>query len=116
MGLPRWNISDKAERRFRSIILAIAMIILCYEKFYGSSSSQYAAMYLAIFAILACFLTNKIQQRFFTHVMEYAQAFRIVSLIMLLCFFCVWLYIKYQHFSNPDVEFTQVILNNLLSS
>ncbi|QIR15325.1 hypothetical protein [Shewanella aestuarii] len=96
MGLPRWRLSDKAERTFRYIVLSIVGLILVYEKTYGSSSTQYAAMYLCVFSLVGTYLSNAIQRRYFTYVTEYAQAFRIVALIMMLCFFIIWIYTTYE--------------------
>ena len=93
MGLPRWNLSKKAERLFRITVLTIVGVILIYEKMYGSSSSQYAAMYLCVFSLIGTLLSNAVQKRYFSSVMEYAQIFRIVSLLMMICFLLIWLFI-----------------------
>lgn len=103
MGLPRWNLSNKAERRFRIIVLTSVTLLLLYEKINGSSSTQYAAMYLCVFSLVGTFLTNAVQQRYFTYVSEYAQAIRIVALLMMLCFLGIWLYITYQELSQPSI-------------
>lgn len=100
MGLPRWNLSNKAERRFRIIVLTLVTLLLIYEKSYGSSSTQYAAMYLCVFSLVGTFLSNDIQQRYFTYVTEYAQAFRIVAFLMMFCFLGIWIYITYQEFNQ----------------
>ena len=112
MGLPRWRLSDKAERTFRYIVLSIVALILVYEKVYGSSSSQYAAMYLCVFSLVGTYLSNAIQRRYFTYVTEYAQAFRIVALIMMLCFFVIWIYATYERLSSPT--FPTNLLNNIV--
>lgn len=101
MGLPRWNLSNKAERRFRIIVLTAVALLLLYEKNYGSSSTQYAAMYLCVFSLVGTFLSNAIQQRYFTYVTEYAQAIRLVALLMMLCFIGIWIYVTYQEMGQP---------------
>ncbi|GGQ27498.1 hypothetical protein [Shewanella litoralis] len=101
MGLPRWNLSDSAERKLRIVILTIVGLIMAYEKFYGVSSTQYPAMYLCVFALIATFMTNAIQRRYFTYVMEYAQAFRIVAILMTCAFFIIWLFTTYERFTLP---------------
>ena len=100
MGLPRWNLSNKAERIFRITVLTIVGLILIYEKIYGSSSTQYAAMYLCVFSLLGTFLSNAVQKRYFTSVMEYAQVFRLVALLMMLCFLIIWIYITLESTSQ----------------
>jgi hypothetical protein len=101
MGLPRWNFSDKTERVIRIVTLTIVGFILAYEKLYGSSTTQYAAMYLCVFALVATILTNAVQQRYFTYVMEYAQAFRIVAILMTAAFFIIWLLTTYERLTLP---------------
>ncbi|MGI2168762.1 hypothetical protein ACROAE_00965 [Shewanella sp. MF05960] len=101
MGLPRWNFSDKTERQIRIVILTIVGLIMAYEKCYGVSSTQYPAMYLCVFALIATYMTNKVQRRFFTYVMEYAQAFRIVAMLMTCAFFIIWLLTTYERFTLP---------------
>ncbi|UJF21554.1 hypothetical protein [Shewanella sp. OMA3-2] len=103
MGLPRWNLSNKAERRFRIVVLTSVALLLIYEKNYGSSSTQYAAMYLSVFSLVGTFLTNAVQQRYFTYITEYAQAIRIVALVMMLCFLGIWGYLTYQERYPPSI-------------
>ncbi|WP_350995890.1 hypothetical protein [Shewanella sp. TB7-MNA-CIBAN-0143] len=101
MGLPRWNFSDNTERKIRIVTLTIVMVILVYEKFYGVSTTQYPAMYLCVFSLIATFMTNAVQRRYFTYVMEYAQAFRIVAILMTCAFFAIWLLTTYERLVEP---------------
>ena len=103
MGLPRWNLSNKNERLFRIIVLTIVSFVLVYEKIYGSSSTQYAAMYLCVFSLVGTFLSNAVQKRYFTSVMEYAQVFRIVALLMMLCFLIIWVYVTIERVSQASL-------------
>lgn len=100
MGLPRWNLSDNTERKIRIIILIVVVLILIYEKFCGMSSTQYPAMYLSVFSLIATFMTNAVQRRYFTYVMEYAQAFRIVAILMTGAFFVIWLLTTYERLNE----------------
>ncbi|AZG72459.1 hypothetical protein [Shewanella livingstonensis] len=101
MGLPRWNFSDNTERTIRIVTLTIVAIILAYEKLYGESATQYPAMYLCVFSLIATFMTNAVQRRYFTYVMEYAQVFRIVAILMTCAFFAIWLLTSYERLTAP---------------
>ena len=103
MGLPRWNFSDRTELKIRIVTLTIVGIIIAYEKLYGISYTQYPAMYLCVFALIATFLTNAVQRRYFTYVMEYAQAFRIVAILMTGAFFAIWAFTTYERLTIPAI-------------
>ncbi|ABE54467.1 hypothetical protein Sden_1181 [Shewanella denitrificans OS217] len=89
-GLPRWKLSEQTEHKIRMVALLMTASIITFEKFYGDSSTQYPAMYLAIFIWPAVYFTNKVQRKYFTYVMEYAQAIRLASVMMSLAFLGVW--------------------------
>ncbi|MBB1269148.1 hypothetical protein [Shewanella sp. SR44-3] len=89
-GLPRWELSEQTEHKIRMVALLMTAVIITFEKFYGDSSTQYPAMYLAVFIWPAVYFTNQVQRKYFTYVMEYAQAIRLASVIMSLAFIGVW--------------------------
>ncbi len=98
MGMPRWNLKDEIESRIRITILLIVVLILVHEFQFGSGMSQFAGMYLCLFALIAAFLTNKVQRQLFTSIMEYAQALRIISFLMSIAFFAIWLFTVYHQY------------------
>jgi hypothetical protein len=90
IGLPRWQLSEQTEHKIRIVTLMLTAVIITYEKFYGDSSTQYPAMYLAVFIWPAVYFTNHIQRKYFTYVMEYAQAIRLASVMMSVAFLGIW--------------------------
>lgn len=90
IGLPRWQLSEQTEHKIRLVALMFTAVLITYEKFYGDSSTQYPAMYLAVFIWPAVYLTNHIQRKYFTYVMEYAQAIRLASFMMSVAFLGIW--------------------------
>lgn len=90
IGLPRGQLTEQTEHKIRIVVLLMTALIITYEKFYGDSSTQYPAMYMSVFIWPAVYFTNHIQQKYFTHVMEYAQAIRLVSIMMSIAFLGIW--------------------------
>ncbi|MBR9726451.1 hypothetical protein ACFOD0_06095 [Shewanella intestini] len=102
MGMLRWNLKEKTERKTRIITLLCVGLILLSELFFGDNSTLYAAMYLSLFAVFAMTITDNIQRRYFTSVMEYAQAFRLVSLLLSLAFLVIWILTSLQRYHLYD--------------